>query len=279
MRTIAVGALAAGLAIATPARASWWPVEGDGATTTEARQVTGFTRISSRGLLDLEVKEGPPFAVSVTIDRNLQQYVRTEVEGDTLVVDVRRSIRPRPEGRAVVAVSLPALRGLELRGSGDARVEGSSLPEDLSLATSGSGDIAYAGAAAALSVESSGSGDVTVAGPTGDLRVELSGSGGFRYRGKAGRVRLRTEGSGDVHLSGSAESLHARTNGSGDVDARDLPVRDALASTSGSGDVWLRLAGGRLDATTSGSGDVEWSGTATPGRIESSGSGRVAHRD
>lgn len=277
MRTAAIVALAAGLAVASPARASWWPVEGDGTTTTEARQAAGFTRISSRGSLDLEVREGAPFAVSVTVDRNLQSLVRTEVEGDTLVIDTRESIRPR--GKATVKVDLPALRGLELQGSGSAWVKGGGAPGELSLATSGSGDVVYAGATSALSVEANGSGSVKVAGPAADVRAELRGSGDFLYQGKARHVRLQTRGSGSVHLSGSAESLRARTSGSGDVDARDLPVRDADVSTSGSGDVWLRLVGGRLDATTSGSGDVEWWGTATPGRIESSGSGRVARRE
>jgi len=260
-------AAAVGLAAASPTRAL---------TTTEARQVAAFTRISNKGPLDLEVKEGPPFAVSVTIDRNLQQHVRTEVEGDTLIIETREPIRPW--GPATVTVSLPALRGLALHGSGGARVEGSSASKELSLSTAGSGDIVYSGATTALSVESSGSGGVTVSGPAGDLRVELRGSGEFSYRGEAGHVWLRTRGSGDVHLSGSAESLHAETSGSGDVDARDLPVRDAAVNTRGSGDVRLRLAGGRLDAATSGSGHVDWWGEGSLERSRSSGSGRVAHR-
>ncbi len=266
---------AALLATASPARASWWGVDGDGDTTTEARQVAAFTRISNRGPLDLDVKEGPPLAVSVTIDRNLLPYVRTEVEGDTLVIAVREPVRPR--GRATVTVTLPALASLELHGSGDARVSGGSAPRDLSLATRGSGDIDYSGAAGALSVESSGSGEVTVIGTAGGVRAELSGSGGLHYQGQARQIRVRTRGSGGVELSGSAESLQAETTGSGDIDARDLPARDAAVVTDGSGDVRLRLGGGRLEVETHGSGDVDWWGTGTLERVRTSGSGRVAH--
>ncbi len=274
---IQLAAMAAVLAAASPARGSFWnAVDGDGSVTTEPRAVAAFTRISNLGSMDLEVTEGKPAAVSVTIDRNLQRHVRTEVQGDTLVVDTGQDVRP--SGRAVVKVSLPALAGLELRGSGDARVRGSSIARDLALSTRGSGDVVYEGALGTLSVESSGSGNVSVTGPAGDVRAELRGSGELRYQGQARRVTVRALGSGDVRLSGSAESLEARTSGSGDIDARDLPVRDAVAITHGSGGVMLHLAGGRLQAETHGSGDVDWWGTGTLDRVRTSGSGSVEHR-
>ncbi len=274
---IQLAAAAAVLAASFPVRGSFWnAVDGDGSVTTESRPVAAFTRISNRGSLDLEVTEGRPAAVSVTIDQNLQRFVRTEVQGDTLVVETSREVRPR--ARSMVKVSLPALAGVELRGSGDARVRGGSVARDLTLSTRGSGDLAYEGVLGTLSVESSGSGKVDVTGPAGDVRAELRGSGGLRYQGKARHLTVRTLGSGDVRLSGSAESLEARTSGSGDIDARDLPVRDAVAITHGSGDVMLQLDGGRLQAETHGSGDVDWWGKGTLERVRTSGSGSVEHR-
>ncbi len=275
---IHLAAAAAARAAASPAQASFWSaVAGDGNVTAEPRSVAAFTRISSRGSMDLEVTVGQPAAVSVTIDRNLQGYVRTEIRGDTLVVDTSRDVRP--SGRAVVKVSLPALAGLELSGSGDAAVQGGSVPADLALSTRGSGDVVYEGVLGTLSVEVDGSGDVSATGPAGDVRAELRGSGGLRYRGKARHVSVRSLGSGDVRLSGSAESLEARTSGSGDIDARNMAVRDAVVVTHGSGDVALLLTGGRLEAEIHGSGDINWWGTGTLERVRTSGSGSVAHRE
>jgi hypothetical protein len=214
--------LAATLAVflAVPAVACGEP--GDGNVTTERRDLGGtFDAISLRGSVDARVKVGPAVSVAVTIDQNLQPYVKTRLEGGTLVVEQERELRPSKD--AYVEVTLPRLRAFATAGPGDGRIEGSK-GGDLSLATSGSGDIWWSGEAAALSVA--------------------------------------TQGSGDVKLEGRAGSLAAATSGSGDVEAEGLTVRDADARTSGSGNVSITMDGGTLRASASGSGGVTHHGAA-----------------
>lgn len=214
-------------------------VEGNGQKTTEKRDVAGFDAVALDGAIDAAVKVGPAHSVAVTIDSNLQQYVRTRLDGSRLVVDTDPKTDVRWKGKARVEVTLPALRALSTSGSGDAVVEG---------------------------------------GKGGDLVLETSGSGDVRWRGDAAKLEVSTSGSGDVTLAGKAQALVARSSGSGDVRAKDLEVHDAEVRTSGSADVDLRLAGGVLRAWTSGSGDVSWSGDASNVEAHTSGSGDVRRR-
>jgi hypothetical protein len=212
-------------------------VRGDGQLTTQPRDLgEAFDEIELDGGIDARVRVGPAHAVSVTIDSNLQRHVRLYVERRTLRVDTDADLDHR--GEAYVTVTLPALRALSTRGSGDAVVEGGQ--GDLALATGGSGDI--------------------------------------RWSGEAGTLSVSTSGSGDARLSGKADALDARTSGSGDLHARELTVRDANVQTSGTGDAELTLAGGTLSARTSGTGDVTWDGDASNVVTQESGTGDVRSR-
>lgn len=236
--TIAV-ALASALA-ASPA-AALGRVRGDGRTITQPRELTGtFDEIELRGPVDARVRVGPPQAVSVTIDSNLQSHVLVRVVGRKLRIDT--DARLDHHGEAYVTVTLPTLRALGTEASGDAVIvdERGGGKGDLSLATSGSGDLRWTGEAATLSVSTSGSGDAT--------------------------------------LAGKAASLSAQSSGSGDVDARALTVHDANVQTSGTGDAELTLSGGTLSAQSSGTGDVTWYGEASNVETHVSGSGEVRRR-
>ena len=214
------------------------PVRGDGDEVTEERLLGGFTRIELRTHADVEVTEGPVPAVSVTLDRNLQPYVTTAVEGDRLVIGSSRPIRNRGPGKVVV--SLPELRGFDLEGSGDVRISGAEKDRDVALSIEGSGDLAWSGRA-------------------GKLEARITGSGNLRIRGAAGR-------------------LEAAIEGSGDVDARELAARSARLAIAGSGDIDATLEGGALAATVDGSGDIIWRGKAQVEVAAVSGSGSIRHR-
>lgn len=231
---------AACLAATTQARA-WWNEErvvGDGKTVTQTRELPGtFDSVATRGSLDARVKVGPAPSISVTVDENLQQYVRVRLEGTRLVVDWDRDVNVSHRGEAYVSITLPTLKKASTGGSGDITIEGSS---------------------------------------GGDLVLTTSGSGDLRWRGEAAKLEVSTSGSGNAILSGKAASLDASTSGSGDLQGEDLTVTgDVEISTSGSGDAEVRMSGGSLHARTSGSGDVVYRGDARTVDARTSGSGSV----
>ena len=97
----------------------------------------------------------------------------------------------------------------------------------MNLSVSGSGELAWKGAAAALDVAVSGSGEL----------------GRPRARPVAVEGSRRSPARAEMKLAGKGESLKVAVSGSGEVDAKDFAVKDASVSIAGSGDVDLRLAG------------------------------------
>ena len=225
--------LATFAASAAPATARAWgrnATKGDGQKVTQARQVGEFSQVRLEGPLDATVTVGPPRAVSVTIDQNLQPLVELRLEGDTLVVEAAE-ISYQGEGRVVIAV--PALRGFAIRGSGDARIEGGR--GDLALAISGSGDIAWRGEADRLSAAISGSGDMKLAGRAASVEISVAGSGDVKASDLvAGGADVSVAGSGDVEVRLAGGALRASVAGSGDV-VWYGEGRLERASTAGSG--------------------------------------------
>jgi len=231
--------LAVACLAATQAHAWGWDrVVGDGKKVTQTREVPGsFDAVATRGSIDARVKVGPAPSISVTIDENLQPYVKLRLDGSRLVVEEEKDVNMSYHGDGYVTITLPALRKASTGGSGDITIDGSS---------------------------------------GGDLVLSTSGSGDLRWHGEARKLEVSTSGSGSAILSGKAASLDASTSGSGDLLGEDLTVTgDAEISTSGSGDAEIRMSGGSLRARTSGSGDVVYRGDARTVDARTSGSGSV----
>ena len=220
--------------------------------------VTGtFDRIASRGDFDVQVREGTPASVEILAEPGWAERIEVEVSGGELRLS-RKKAFDSARG-VVVKVVVPGFRGLSVGGSGKGTAESGPEPRDVSLAVSGSGDLAWKGTAAAL-----------------DLAV--SGSGELKAACEAGPVKAAISGSGEMKLSGKGESLKAAVSGSGELDAKEFAVKDANVSIAGSGDVEVRLAGGTLNAQIAGSGDVTWSGEGKVGSVATAGSGKVRQR-
>jgi Putative auto-transporter adhesin, head GIN domain len=237
MRRFAVVALAALvlLPVAGQARSPFGGTRGDGQKVTQPRQVGAFTAVRVEGSIDAAVKVGGAPSVAVTIDQNLQPLVITEVSGSTLVV---RTKDITWDGKGIVEVTVPVLRGVTIEGSSD----------------------------------------VTVDGGQGDLALRIEGSGDLRWSGSADKLEASISGSGDMKLSGTATQASLAVAGSGDIKAGDLTSKGATISVAGSGDVEVTLDGGSLSVSIAGSGDVVWHGKAMVERASVSGSGEIVRR-
>jgi hypothetical protein len=209
------------------------------AAPTQSRDLKGYSKIHLRGSLDLEIEEGSQYAFTLEAPERQQDVYRTEVKGDTLEISVKSGFHMNL-GEARARITLPELDGLQIDGSGDAKIRSLSHVHDVEIEIHGSGDVDLSGSAAKLAVSIQGSGDVTLQG-------------------------------------GSAQALDVRTSGSGDVDAKRYSAKVVNAHTSGSGDVSVTVDGGPADFSTNGSGDIDWWGKADQVQSHSSGSGDVTH--
>lgn len=239
MRRIAAAlASAATLALAPSAAQAWsWGsgTSGDGNKVTEPRQVADFTSIRLVGSLDAAVKVGGAPSVRVTIDKNLQPLVTTEVSGGTLVVKVKDA---HWNGKGMVEISLPVLRAFTIEGSGDATIEGGQ--GELTLEIEGSGDLRWTGAATRLDASISGSGDMKLDGTAGQTALSVAGSGDIKAGGLTTKgAAVSVAGSGDVELTLAGGPLSVTIAGSGDVVWHGTAVLEQ-ASVSGSGTITRR---------------------------------------
>src|SRR5690242_5181557 len=93
------------------------------ASTTQSRDVRGFTKVQLRGALDATIREGNAFSVQITADPAEQPRVTARVEGDTLVLDTvdhDHGFR----GDVSAAITLPHFEGVAVDGAGNVTVEG-----------------------------------------------------------------------------------------------------------------------------------------------------------
>lgn len=222
-------------------------VRGSGVLATEERDLPAFTAIRVNSSADVIVSSGPGQRVVASADDNVLPYLRTEVEGDTLVVD----LRPEDGGGISilnarhpiqVEVTAPALSELVVNSSGDITAE--SLEGDDIL----------------LLIDSSGA--ITVGDVAGvRVRIVVNSSGNMDVaRLEAEELDVRITSSGDVTVAGEVRSQQVNISSSGDYEAADLHSADATIdlSSSGNATVWVTNS---LRSDRSSSGETRYYGS------------------
>jgi hypothetical protein len=188
-----------------------------GETTTEVRDLWGFTQIDMGGSADLLVTEGASFDIEVTTDSALQEYVTTEVVGNTLRIEQHYSIIGASPSVSV-SVTVPDLTRLDVSGASEATVR-SVTAESLDIGISGAGDIDLAADAQQLTITVSGAGTVTAHGTVESGSITVSGAGGIDGEDMtiadatvsvagAGSVKVRVRQTLDADVSGAGNLVY-----------------------------------------------------------------------
>jgi hypothetical protein len=211
---------------------------GEGQGTERRFNLGGFDTVSLAGPHDVIVTTGPAHSVRAEGDPETLDRLKIEVEGSNLKIGAERgswSFGWKNVGKTIIHVSMPAIRGTAIAGSGDMRVD-RVQSDRFTASIAGSGDLQIGSLKAR------------------DAKFSIAGSGNIRASGSAERADISVAGSGDVDL-GSLETKAAGVSivGSGDVRARAMEVADV--SIMGSGDVTLS-GSARCMVNKRGSGNV-----------------------
>ncbi len=197
--------------------------------------VGSFDRIRSTGSMDVKVTTGP--AVSVVARGTQADLDRLEIsvrDGALLIGSKPGSWSWSREGVAV-HVSVPALSGVVLTGSGGVDVNRMAAPA-VELSVTGSGDLKVA----------------AIDAPK--LRASVTGSGDLAMAGRCGAGALSVTGSGDIDADALAcQTLDISVAGSGNVSAN--ASRTANVAVMGSGDVSV-IGGAACTRSRRGSGEI-----------------------
>ena len=208
--------------------------KGNGQIVQDARKLTGFDRIESRGGVDLVIKQATSESVVVVTDSNIAPLVVTTVENGKLIINAKGNWSTRSNVK--VMVDVVNLTSVGVTGSGDVSARGLNLKQ-LAVSISGSGDARleeFNGET--LSASISGSGDFFATGKAANQTYSIAGSGDIRTDGLEGsNVSVSIAGSGDAKVW-ATQSLDVAVAGSGDVRYRGTPT-NVKKRVAGSGSV------------------------------------------
>jgi hypothetical protein len=200
-------------------------------------QVGAFDRVELAGSQDVIVTVGGAPSVRAEGDTGIIDKLDIRVEDGALKIGQKKGSWSfgwkKDSSPVTIYVSAPALRGAQVTGSGDMRVD-KVQADSFSAAVTGSGELDIA----ALQAKSA------------DFAVT---------------------GSGEVRAVGAAETANLSITGSGDLRAGAFEVKRANVSVMGSGNVEAK-AMETADVSIMGSGDATITGTARC-NIEKKGSG------
>ena len=207
---------------------------------TEKRQVSGFDEVAFAVSGEVLINLGKDYSVELEGDRDYIKEIITEVDGDELKIR-RDKWFDSGNKKVIVRITMPALDGISVSGSGRLTVNDPLRGNELDVAISGSGkailrDVALGEVECAIS----GSGSLNIAGNGTIKKLEISISGSGDYMGDGTRIdvldaRISGSGSCDCHVT---EMLRASISGSGNIRYSGDPKIDA--SVSGSGKVRMK---------------------------------------
>lgn len=216
----AATALVVAAALAVAVSACGISIAEDGPHEVRSRDVGAFSRIEVRGSTEVTVERGRDRALRLEGGANRIHDLRTDVEGDTLVVapeDTSGTIDIGGDPVRVVA-HVPRVDSVRIDGSGEVElrdVRGSAL----SASVYGSGEVRADGRVDRLRSRVDGSGDLHFTSLRAeDAAVAISGSGSADL-GTTARLDAEVDGSGDVSYAGDPV-LTEGVSGSGSVERR-----------------------------------------------------------
>ncbi|HTD39221.1 MAG TPA: head GIN domain-containing protein [Mucilaginibacter sp.] len=213
-------------------------------SSTQTRQVSGFSSIASGGPFNVHIKMDGTESVKVEADANIINDIETVVEGSTLQIrfkDRHWNNHYNNIHKAEVYISAKELNGLINSGSGHMEVEGT-------INTSG------------------------------EFKAVLSGSGSINTSVKSGDLHAVISGSGSIRINGSTGNADMMISGSGQIEGKGLKTESTKAVITGSGNIYV-TAEKSVSAHITGSGSVMYSGSASVIDTRTIGSGRVTRAD
>jgi hypothetical protein len=184
-------------------------------------QVSSFDRIDAAGSHDVIVTVGGAPSVRAEGDTGVLEKLEIGVENGVLRIGHKKGSwsfgRRKGSTPVVVYVTVPSLRGAEVAGSGDMKID-KVQGDQFAASIAGSGEMQVAALTAkAASFDIAGSGGVSAAGTADVADFSIAGSGNVRAAGlQVKRAKVSIAGSGNVEGK-AMETADISIMGSGNV--------------------------------------------------------------
>ncbi|MEJ7830555.1 MAG: head GIN domain-containing protein [Segetibacter sp.] len=192
-------------------------INGNGKIASHARNVSSANKIKVTGDMDVIVSTGNT-RVKVEADENIIPYIKTEMNGNWLVIKTENNLSINSKNPVRVYITTPRITDVEVTGSGNVTTESKfDADNKIDFSITGSGNINFNVNAPRVDANITGSGSLHVAGETRDVNINLAGSGNYEGRElKAENAKVTIAGSGDADVF-AEENLQVKIMGSGSV--------------------------------------------------------------
>lgn len=209
-------------------------VTGNGNIKEETRSLSGFSAIHASSGVDVILDQGGTEKVVVRSDENLLDYVITEVEGNTLVLKTKGSIR---KAKALeVHVTVKTLDRLEASSGSDVETRSKLSVNELVVKMSSGSDLTMDIEANEMTCNLSSGSDANLSGKVGVLVAEASGGsdisakkldvtkctikatgGSDAVLHVTGELDLEARGASDIRYTGRPNVLSSKASGGSDI--------------------------------------------------------------
>ena len=226
-----------------------------GPSLTRNYDFTDFTRVQAGYAFQVDITASDTYSISITTNEEAFQYIDVHKSGDTLKIDTIGIYWPFRNLKLKAKITMPELYGLDLSGAARGDVRGFKSTRDFDLSLSGDSELEMDMETGAFECEISGASEVVGNLIATSTDVDLSGNSLIKLGGSGGDIRLESSGASMADLA-------------------NFSVNNTDVDLSGASDASLHIDG-RLDVHLSGASVLEYSGNATPGDFDVTGSSRV----
>jgi hypothetical protein len=256
LRALALIVLAAGLLFV--GCTLYPPIAGSGILVEGTADFENFSIVRADSGFEVTVIADTAYSVTVTVDDNILEHVRMELEGNEL----RIGLDPWYSYQDVTLkalVTMPVLNGIKLSGASSLFVvDGPALPP-----------------ASVFKADVSGASSLKIPHITADLfELELSGASTASLGLTSAAVRFDVSGASRLTAGGSAVEVLADVSGASEVDLKALSGGNGELELSGASRMWVTLAG-LANADLSGGSTLYYRGGLAWGHLDISGGSRL----
>lgn len=208
-------------------------ITGDGNVISQTRDLPEFSGIKVGSGIDVFITQGEPQQVTVEADENLQEWIRTEINGTVLHIYTEKNIRLARTKK--VNITCKMLDKIQVSSAGDVTGLTQFKVDNLDIDMSSAGDLKLEVEAKEIRISISSAGNVHLKGKTDVLSADLSSAGdlnAFELEAKKGDVSVSSAGSAKVFVT---EEASFRSSSAGDIDYKGEPrIREINTSSAGS---------------------------------------------
>lgn len=233
-------------------------ITGSGEIATWDMDYTDFNRIEVGSAFDVTVARADSYAVRITIDKKLYEYLKIDQRGDTLRIGLKPNYIYNETTQQAV-INLPDLHRLELSGASKAVVSGFSVSHSLDFELSGASrmDLGH-----------------TIAGNSGFV---LSGASKVNGSIEMDDGNFNLSGASTLELQGSADDVTIEASGASDVKLPEFTVTTAAVELSGASGAVINVSS-RMDINLSGASNLVYIGNPKLGQLNVSGGSTLNQR-